>query len=272
MSEFKEFFEANKKMWDIAVGRNLKNQEIYKTKELLQGEVVLNSIELEEIGDVKGKKLLHLQCHFGLDTLSWARLGAEVTGIDFSSEAIKLAKSLTEKTSLNAKFIRGNIYDLPDILEEKFDIVYTSYGVLCWLNDINRWAEIVAHFLRPGGMFYIAEFHPFIQVFDYDNTEDFKLRHNYFFKPEPIVYDEDYSSEEEKKKSESAKTYEWIHGIGNIITALINSGLRIQFLHEFNKAPFPRFHFLNQSKDGYWYYNNPDYELPLVYSLKAIKE
>ena len=254
-------------MWDEAVSRNYKNAEIYKSRELLEGEVVLSSIELEELGDVKGKKLLHLQCHFGLDSLSWARLGAEVTGVDFSSEAIKLANELRDKTKLNAKFIQANIYDLPNILEEKFDVVYTSYGVLCWLNNINRWAEIIAHFLKRGGIFYIAEFHPFIQIFDYDNKEDYELRHNYFQKPEPIVYDDGTN-----EKGESEKTYEWIHGIGKIVTALINAGLKIQYLHEFNKAPFPRFQFLHQAKDGYWYYNNPEYELPLVYSIKAFKE
>ena len=267
MSNFNEFFEANRKMWDDAVARNYKNAEIYKSRELLDGEVVLNSIELQEVGDVKGKKLLHLQCHFGLDTLSWARLGAEVTGVDFSGEAIKLANEMKERTRLNAKFIQTNIYELPDILEEKFDIVYTSYGVLCWLNDINRWAEIISYFLKKGGIFYIAEFHPFIQVFNYDNEEDFELKHDYFQKPEPIIF-----GEENSDKDDSEKTYEWIHGIGKIVTALVNVGLRIQFLHEFNKAPFPRFHFLHQSKDGYWYYNNPKYELPLVYSIKAIKE
>ncbi|MHA1212648.1 MAG: class I SAM-dependent methyltransferase, partial [Candidatus Heimdallarchaeota archaeon] len=128
MSNEKEFFDANKKMWDEAVERNLNNHEIYKMKELLEGEVVLNSIELDELGDVTGKKLLHLQCHFGLDTLSWAKLGAEVTGVDFSSEAIKLAKTLTKKAKLEARFIQANIFDLPDILDEKFDIVFTSYG------------------------------------------------------------------------------------------------------------------------------------------------
>jgi len=272
MNNFDKFFSANKKMWDEAVGRNYKNEHIYRTKELIQGEVVLNSIELEELGDVKDKKLLHLQCHFGLDTLSWARLGAQVTGVDFSGEAIDLARNLAILTKLNANFIQANIYDLPNILEEKFDIVFTSYGVLCWLPDIKQWAKIISHFLKKGGTFYIAEFHPFIQTFDYDYVHDFKLRHDYFYKQEPIQYETEDPNNRPGREIIVWKSYEWIHGIGSIITALIEAGLDIQFMHEFNKAPFPRFHFLTESKDGYWYYNNPEYQLPLVYSIKATKK
>ncbi|HUT80244.1 MAG TPA: class I SAM-dependent methyltransferase [Candidatus Bathyarchaeia archaeon] len=272
MKGLDEFFKANKKMWDNSVARNLKNEEIYKTKELLDGKIVLNSIELEELGDVSGKKLLHLQCHFGLDTLSWARLGAIVTGVDFSTEAINLAKSLAKKANLKANFIESNIYDLPKLLDEKYDIVFTSYGVLCWLNDIKEWGRIVSHFLKKGGVFYIAEFHPFIQVFDYDNPNEFELKDSYFYKPEPNIFESENENNLNNGEIIIEKSYEWIHGIGIIITSLIEAGLDIRFMHEFNKAPFPRFQFLTQAKDGYWYFNNLDYELPLIYSIKATKK
>src|SRR5271155_2557872 len=138
----------------------------YRLAELKAGENVLKPIELREVGDVRGKSLLHMQCHFGLDTMSWARLGAKVTGIDFSDRAIALARSLSAELKIPARFIHSNICDAPAALHEQFDIVFTSYGALCWLPDIKRWATIAADFVKPGGFFYIAEFHPLTQMAD----------------------------------------------------------------------------------------------------------
>ena len=271
MSRLGKYFEANRKMWDEFAKINY-GSETYRTKEFLEGGTTLNSIELEELGDVKGKTLLHLQCHFGLDTLSWARQGAKVTGVDFSGEAIRLARELTEKTRLDATFIQSNVYDLPEVLDEEFDIVFTSYGVHCWLNDLYRWARIVSHFLKPGGKFYIADFHPFIGVFDWDATDDFKLEYNYFHEPEPKEFSVDGSYAESDVKIEPVVDYEWWHGMGVVITAIAKAGLRIHFLHEFPKSSFQRFPFLKQREDGYWYYDNPKIQLPLTYSLMATKE
>ena len=133
------------------------------------------------MGEVRGKSLLHLQCHFGLDTLSWAREGAQVTGMDFSPEGIRIARGLAEELNIPARFICCDLYDLPEHLDETFDRVFTSYGVLCWLPDIPRWAQIVGHFLKPGGVFYIAEFHPFSNVFKNDGDEtSLELAYPYF--------------------------------------------------------------------------------------------
>jgi len=120
------------------------------------GEVHLYPIEIEEVGDVRGKSLLHLQCHFGMDTMSWARLGADVTGLDFSDNAIETARQISAELEIPARFVCSNIYDAPNVLSEKFDIVFTSYGALCWLPDLKKWGEVVAHFVKPGGIFYIA--------------------------------------------------------------------------------------------------------------------
>ena len=270
MTRLEKYFEANRKMWDEFAKVHI-DSKTYETKGFLEGQTTLKSIELEELGDVQGKTLLHLQCHFGLDTLSWAREGAKVTGVDFSGEAIRLARELTEKTNLDAKFIQSNIYDLPDVLDEKFDIVFTSYGVHCWLPDLNRWAEIVAHFLKPGGTFYIAEFHPFMWVFDNEDPNSFKLKYTYFHNPEPYEWDVDGSYAGFDAKIEPCVDYEWAHGMADIINAIIDSGLQIQFLHEFPKSSFQHFPFFVKKEDGYWYYDNPEIQLPLVYSIKAIK-
>ncbi|MBD3192499.1 MAG: methyltransferase domain-containing protein [Candidatus Heimdallarchaeota archaeon] len=273
MNELKGFFKANEKMWDENAKQNYKSK-MYRVEEFLEGKTTLNSIELEELegGAIKGKTFLHLQCHFGLDTLSWAREGAKVTGVDFSEEAIRLARQLAEKTNLQGNFIQANIYDLPEILHEKFDIVFTSYGVLCWLNDLNRWAEIIAHFLKPGGVFYIVEFHPFIWVFDWDAKDDFRIDKTYFSPSKPYKYTADGSyAAEPNEKYEPTPIYEWGHKMSEVINAIIKAGLDIQFLHEFPFSPFPRFAFLKQSEDGYWRYDNPDIQLPLIYSIKAVK-
>jgi SAM-dependent methyltransferase len=271
MTGFEKFFETNRVLWDKFARINY-GSETYKVTEFLEGATSLNSIELEELGDVSDKTLLHLQCHFGLDTLSWAREGAQVTGVDFSGEALQLARNLAEEAGVEAKFIQSNIYDLPDVLDEKFDIVFTSYGVHCWLNDISRWGEIVAHFVKSGGTFYIAEFHPLLWTFDWDAKDDFKIVRGYFHSPTPCEFQVEGSYADSEAKLEPQPDYEWTHSMGDVVTAIINAGLRIEFLHEFAKSPFQQFSFMKQAEDGYWVYDNPDVQLPLVYSIKATKD
>ncbi|MFX0108612.1 MAG: class I SAM-dependent methyltransferase [Candidatus Hodarchaeota archaeon] len=270
MTKLRKYFAANRKMWDEFAKAHY-GSKTYKTNEFLAGETTLNSIELDEVGDVSGKTLLHLQCHFGLDTLSWARMGAKVTGVDFSGEAIRLAEELTKKTGLHARFVKANVYDLREVLDEEFDIVFTSYGVTCWLNDLGRWAEIVTHFLRSGGIFYIADFHPLLWVFDWDATDDFSLKRSYFHNPNPEEFEVDGTYADTEDETGKFTDYEWAHSLGDIVTAIANAGMQIEFLHEFPKAPFQNFPFWKKGKDGYWYYDNPDVQLPLVFSIKATK-
>ncbi|MFW9788814.1 MAG: class I SAM-dependent methyltransferase [Candidatus Thorarchaeota archaeon] len=265
-----KFFEANRAIWDRFAKINY-DSETYRVKEFLKGKTSLNSIELEEVGDVKGKSLLHLQCHFGLDTLSWAREGAVVTGVDFSGDAIQLARNLAEESGLEANFIQSNIYDLPDVLDEKFDIVFTSYGVHCWLNDLPRWGEIVAHYVKPGGMFYIAEFHPLLWTFDWDAKDDFKIVRGYFHNSSPCEFEVEGSYADGEAKFDTQPDYEWAHTLADAVNAIISAGLRIEFLNEHAKTPFQSFSFLKQMDDGYWYYDNPDVQLPLVFSIRATK-
>ena len=180
--EMDDYLKANRENWNERTPIHARS-EFYDVEGFKAGRSTLTSIELEEVGEVAGRSLLHLQCHFGLDTMSWARLGAKVTGVDFSDQAIALARSLSKETGIEADFVLSDIYELPDVLDEQYDIVFTSFGVLNWLPDLKKWAQVIARFLKPGGTFYIVEFHPFADVFD-EESDAVELRLHYpYFQP-----------------------------------------------------------------------------------------
>lgn len=266
-----EWLQANQKLWDAWTGINARS-EAYDLEGFRAGKGSLSSLEMEELGDVAGKSLLHLQCHFGKDTLSWARLGAEVTGADFSEDAISLARQLSEDLGIPARFVCSNLYDLPGVLSGQFDIVFTSYGVLGWLPDIEGWAEIVAHFLTPGGVFYIAEIHPFSQVFE-NTSEDRELRlaQPYFHTEQPIRFESQGNYADPDSDFQGVEYY-WPHGLGSIVTALIRAGLRIEFLHEFPYTLHNTQHAgMEQGEDGYWRVGGQKSDIPLLFSIRATK-
>lgn len=263
-----KYTKQNKAHWDEITPIHEKSQS-YNVEGFKAGKCTLRPLELKEVGGVEGKSLLHLQCHFGLDTLSWARLGAKVTGADFSGEAVKLAKKLSKETGIPATFIETDIYKLPEILHKKFDIVFTSYGVLCWLPDIQKWANLIAGYLKRGGFFYIAEGHPFACVFDNEQgVKRLEVRTPYFFNKEPIRWepDPDYADESFTGKESE---YEWMHPIGDIVNSLINAGLRIDFLHEFPYVCYKAMPFMVQDKNGMWRLKGDP--LPQTFSIKATK-
>ena len=169
---FEHAEHSNRAYWDEIAPVHAR---AYREIDLLRnGEAILDEIELREVGEVEGKTLLHLQCHIGTDTLAWARRGAIVTGVDFSPQSIALARQLQKELGLRATLICANLYELPGVLDQRFDVVYTSRGVLCWLRDLQEWARIIAHFLKPGGIFYIMESHPTCHTFE--RAEDGELR------------------------------------------------------------------------------------------------
>ncbi len=262
-----KYLENNKAVWNEATPIHEKSA-FYDVAGFKAGRCTLKSIELEEMGDVTGKSLLHLQCHFGLDTLSWGRRGAQVTGVDFSGESIKLARRLSEETGITADFICSDIYDLPEVLKSKFDIVFTSYGVLTWLPDLKKWGEIVAHFLKPGGYFYIAEFHPITMIYDDspDSTE-LEIILSYFQGEEPLKFDpsHDYASGVPVKHG----TFEWQYPLGDVVTALINAGLHLEFLHEFPVCCYKGLPVMKKDDDGWWRIDGDP--IPLTFSIKATK-
>jgi SAM-dependent methyltransferase len=264
-----KYLKQNKTLWDEITPVHARSA-FYDVAGFKAGtSTMIMPFEIEEMGDVHGKSLLHLQCHFGMDTLSWGRLGAKVTGVDFSDEAIKQARKLSKETGIKAEFICSDIYMLPKIHRKKFDIVYTSGGVLCWLPDLNKWAKVIAHFLKPGGFFYIMEGHPFSTVFDNSaKAKELKVTQSYFYKPEPIISepDGDYA---DPTFITSRAFYEWNHSMGDIINSLINAGLKIEFLHEFPMIFFKCFSFMKQDKDGAWRLEGD--KLPMIFSLKATK-
>ena len=271
----KKYFEANKELWDEFAKLHYETEsEDYNVKSFLEGQSTLKSYELKEMGNVKGKSLLHLQCHFGLDTLSWAREGATVTGIDLSSEGIRLARLLAKKAKLEANFIESNFYDLPKVLSEKFDIVYTSIGALCWLNDLREWGKIIGNYLKPGGFFYIAEIHPFSYVFDNESPDinNLQVYYDYFHKPEPMEFTAEGSYASVDSHMKPQKEYEWAHSMSDIINSLIEAGLRIEFLNEYPFTVWKQFPFAERAPDGFFRLKDQKAEVPLLFTLKAIKE
>jgi len=267
-----KFTRANRKLWN-AWAKIHENSEFYNLTGFKAGELSLKSIEIAELGDVSGKSLLHLQCHFGMDTLSWARLGARVTGVDLSDEAIALARSLADELNLDARFVCADIYELPQNLEGKFDIVFTSYGVLAWLGNLVLWAQAIAHFLKPGGVFYMVEIHPFSDTLDWQRDKpELNVRYPYFHSPEPESFDAETSyAEPGIQHTEPITNYQWFHSLSDVINALIEAGLRIEFLHEFPMTVFRQLPFMEQNADGWWRLPGGLPKIPLLFSLKAIK-
>jgi len=224
MKKEDNYIEINRQSWNSRLESHLKS-EFYNLDGFLKGETSLNDIELNLLGNIKGKKILHLQCHFGQDTISLSRLGANVTGIDLSDKAIESAIELSKKTNTNTTFICSNIYDLPKVLEEQFDIIFTSYGTIGWLPDLDKWASIISKYLKPNGKFIFVEFHPVIWVFN-DNFNEIKYR---YFKSEAIIEKENgtYANREADIEPE---TVTWNHSISEVVNNLIKNGLKINSL------------------------------------------
>jgi SAM-dependent methyltransferase len=266
-------FAANRALWDAWTAIHA-TAEFYDLEGFRAGGVRILPYETELLGDVAGRSLLHLQCHFGIDTLSWARLGARVTGADLSPAAIDLARSLADELGYpDARFVCSNLYDLPNVLEGPFDIVYTSRGVLGWLPDIRGWARVVAHFLAPGGTFFITEVHPVVQALEDEDVGpgELRLRYPYWERREPLVFGVKGSYADRDADAGENVEHGWDHGLGEIVTALIDAGLHIDSLVE---HPFLdwKVGFLVEDGDGTWRLP-PDAggELPLMFSLLATK-
>jgi 2-polyprenyl-3-methyl-5-hydroxy-6-metoxy-1,4-benzoquinol methylase len=265
MDQYQEYFDENKNLWNQRTVVH-KESSFYDVASFLQGKSSLNEIELRELGNVKNKKILHLQCHFGMDSLSLSKMGADVTGIDLSDAAIEEAKKLNDQLSLHAKFICCNVYDLKDHLSGQFDIVFTSYGVIGWLPDLNKWAEIIAHFLKPGGFFYMVEFHPVVWMFD----EDFKEVKYYYHNQEMIVMDA-LGTYTDRSAHIQSKEYSWNHSISEVLNALLNQNLRLEFFNEYMYSPYPCFRNVVETEKTKWHIKGMEGKIPMVYSLKAEK-
>jgi SAM-dependent methyltransferase len=268
MENYNEYFIANKDLWNQRTAVH-KDSSFYNLAGFKAGENVLTPIELNELPDVKGKTMLHLQCHFGMDSLNWSRLGADVTGVDLSDVAINEARQLNDELETNAKFICCNVYDLKEHLDEKFDIVFTSYGTIGWLPDLDKWAGIVSHYLKPGGVFYIAEFHPVVWMFD-DSFTHIKY---YYDNRELIVTENEGTYTDTDYKSDiKGKEYSWNHGLSEVFTALIKAGFTIESFNEYMYSPYPCFNNTVEIENGKWQIKGMEGKIPMVYSVLAKKQ
>ncbi len=261
------YYETNKKRWNELVAIHADSEE-YDIEGFLAGKNTLKPLELQILGDVTGKSLLHLQCHFGLDTISWSRLGAKATGVDFSDTAIEFATELARKSGTDTRFVHSNVYDLRRNLEEEFDIVYTSIGVLNWLHDIEEWGRIIEHYLKSGGIFLLYESHPFMWLFD-DEVEGLRIKYSYWHTEDPVSWEEDGSYANKEVKVNNRKSYEWQHTVSDILNSLIKAGLVIQEIGEYPELWWQYVPDAQIQEDGS--YRIPNNPLPQMWSVKARK-
>jgi SAM-dependent methyltransferase len=278
LAAMREELELNRAHWDEATRIHTRGN-VYGIDDFKAGGCRLHRVEREEVGDVRGKRLLHLQCHFGLDTLSWARRGAHVTGVDLSPEAIAFAQGLAQETGIEAEFVCSDLYGLLGVLQrpQAFDIVFTSYGALNWLPDLEPWGRLIANYLAPGGFFYVVEQHPASRMFpiDADMPKVGALRpiFSYFHDPAGVRWSgtADYA---DPAATHAVDSHEWQHSLSDIVNALLRAGLRLDFLHEF---PYCAWEVVAGVKPvevfsrAHAYYALPESEpqLPLMFSLKA---
>jgi SAM-dependent methyltransferase len=266
---------VNRAHWDEKVPLHV-GPRGYDLVDLRAGHGALNAIEEAELGSVAGQRILHLQCHFGRDTLILAQRGATVVGLDFSAPAIDAARALAAELGLTdrARFIQADLYDACEAILEpaSFDRVFVTWGAIIWLPDIVRWAEIVAHFLKPGGTLYLAEVHPVAFVFD-DAAAQPDGRPGFFapyFSREAMVTQEAHDYIDETVTVRNATTHTWVHPLGSLITALIKAGLRLDWLHEHDAITWHMFEQLVDDGTGLWRWPDRPW-LPLAFSLQATR-
>ncbi len=264
-ADYTAFTEANRATWNLWVTRDTGSDHHKDVARYRATGSSLRPIERAELGDVAGASLLHLQCNLGSETLSWARLGAQVTGVDIADDAIAFARALANEGGLTgaARFIRSDVYDLAATLDERFDIVIASYGALCWAPDVERWARVAAEFVAPGGRLLLVDLHPAGIAVDIDQDDLLGLRMRlsqpYFHTHTPLT----------EEKPGEPPVYAWTYSLGEVVSAVADAGLRVESLCEFPFAHWRQFPQLVESGDGYWRWPDDANTLPLLFSLRA---
>ena len=266
MNPEENYIEINRQSWNNRTETHLKS-EFYDLDGFMNGNSSLNDIELSLLGDIKGKSILHLQCHFGQDTISLSRLGAEVTGVDFSDKAIESALQIAKETQSNTKFICCDIYDLPKHLDKKFDVVFTSYGTIGWLPDLDKWAKIVADFLKPNGQFVFVEFHPVVWMFD-DNFE--KIAYRYF--NSGAILETEIGTYADKNAAIKQSYVMWNHGVSEVLSNLIKHGLEIKSFDEFDYSPYNCFNKTIEFEPKKFRIEHLGDKIPMVFSISATRK
>jgi SAM-dependent methyltransferase len=269
----------NRRLWDAWTAIHTTG-DFYDVRRFRDdpADVRIEPWERDEVGDVAGKTLLHLQCHFGLDTLSWARLGAaRVTGVDFSEPAIAFANELAVEVGLadRARFVVSDVYDLPGALEdETFDVVYTGRGAIGWLPDLEPWARAAASFVKPGGIFYLHEGHPVLWAIDDDHQQtpnDIRFGYDYWG-GETLSFPVQGSYADPAAEVDAEVEHGWNHALGEVVTLLARNGLRVELLDEKRELAWPA-PFLTEVRPGHYGFP-PEQKgtFPLMFSLRARKD
>ena len=266
MIDQSNYIALNKNAWNNKTEVHIAS-DFYDMNGFLEGKSTLNSIELELLGAISNKKILHLQCHFGQDTMTFARMGAQATGIDFSEKAIEKATEFSKQLNLDTTFICCDIYEAPKYLKDQFDIVFTSYGTIGWLPDLDKWAKVISHFLKPGGKFIMADFHPVVWMYDNDFKEVFYS----YFNIEPIIEDESGTYADRYSEIE-AKTITWNHPISEILNALLTNGIELNSFNEYDYSPYNCFNNTEEFEPNKFRIKTFENKIPMVYSIKGTKK
>ena len=266
MNSEQNYIEINRQSWNTKTEVHLQS-EFYDLEGFMNGKTSLNEIELNLLGNINGKTILHLQCHFGQDTISLSRLGATVTGVDLSDKAIESAKQIAAKTDSTAAFICCDMYDLPNHLAQPFDIVFTSYGTIGWLPDLDKWAKIVSRFLKPNGQFVFVEFHPVVWMFD-DNFD--KIGYRYF--NSGAIIETESGTYADKNAPITQEYVMWNHGLSEVINSLLNNGLQLQQLNEYDYSPYNCFNKTIEFEPKKYRIEHLENKIPMVYAVVAKKK
>jgi SAM-dependent methyltransferase len=261
-----DLFEANRALWNARVPHHLISR-MYDLDGFVAGRNSLTALERELLGAVAGKEVLHLQCHFGQDTLSLARMGARVTGLDISDAALDEARKLAERCGLQATWVESNVITPQPELDGRFDVVYTSYGTIGWLPDLAPWAANIRRYLKPGGKLVFVEFHPTVWMFDNDFTH---VQYSYFNRE--TILEEEEGTYADRGAAIKLPSYSWNHDLGEVLTALLNEGLRLERFTEEDGSPHDCFANTVQGADGLYRIKGMEGKLPMVYGLRAVKD
>ncbi|MBP2338183.1 SAM-dependent methyltransferase [Saccharothrix coeruleofusca] len=233
--------------------------------------------EWADLGELAGREVAHLQCHLGVETMAFAIRGARTTGLDFSANAVAEARRIAAEAGLPVEYVHADVHDAAAALGTgRFDVVYTGKGALCYLPDLRRWADVVLGLLKPGGLLYIAEFHPLLTSLGPSpapgDTPDLLLRHDYLEGRGAIEHDGTHTYTDGPPLASDPVNYEWAHGLGEVVTSLVAAGFRVDRLTESELLPWPRWPRMVRTDSGWWALPDDEPRIPLLYGLRAIKE
>lgn len=268
-----QMMRANEANWDARTPIHLASQ-FYGVGNSPDPDRWFAGYEWEDLGDLAGRDVLHLQCHLGTETMALAERGARTTGLDISGASVAAAKDLAAAAGLDVDYVQANVYDAAEVLgERRFDLVYTGKGALCYLPDLDRWAGLISRLLRPGGRLYLVEFHPLLNALGpkpaAGEGPELLLRHDYLGDRGPVRRDSTHTYTDGAAVQGATTSFEWMHGIDEVVNALIKAGLRIGKLRESDELPWPRWPGMVRTPGGWWRLPDTDPRIPLLYALLA---